>query len=235
VDVLSVEGMEKTVYLLKAERDGALPMRFVTLIHVGAGDVVAADVTSGKRVGVRFSVAGGPKHTVFWEPLGTGRTRCLSWATSAGPAVFVASDGNASPVLDEMLRSAAVGSDWNGRAFVRGQGALGGSSPQQAIDPSDIRAFTYHGRLELTAVGTAGRVGWETEVPARHSVLYRSVGGNTWQRQFQPGLHKSAWILVPDLTPDGDYELRVVSEFESGGTAQSPVFTRRAPGPWKMF
>ena len=235
VEALSVAGTAKTVYLLKAEREGALPMRFVTLIHVGVGNVVAADLTSKTRGGVRFSVAGGPEHTVFWEPLGTGRARCLSWATSAGPAVLVASDGNASPLLDEMLRSAAVGRDWNGRAFVRGQGVLGGSSPRQAIDPSDIRAFTYHGRLELTAVGTAGRVGWETDVPARHSVLIRPVGGNTWQRQFQPGLHKSAWILIPDLTPDGNYELRVVSEFKTSGTVQSPVFTRKAPGPWKMF
>ncbi|MBT3373955.1 MAG: hypothetical protein HN742_13565 [Lentisphaerae bacterium] len=234
-DALSVEGTEKTVYLLKVEKDGALPIRFVTLVHVGPGDALAAETTSGERTGVRFSVADGPEHTVCWEPPGPARARCLSWASSVVPWAFVASDGNASPALDEMLRSAAVGEGWNGRVSVGGQGASAGSSARHVIDPADIRAFTYHGRLELTPVGTAGRVGWETRLPARHCVLYRAVGTEFWQRQFQPGLHKSAWILVPDLAPDRDYELRVVSEFEPGGISSSPVFTRRAPGPWKMF
>lgn len=238
VDALRVVGMEKTVYLLKAEKSGSLPLRFVTLIHIGEGEVVAAEATGGELValgGARFSVAGGLEHTVLWEPLKSGHARCLSWSSPAGPEAFVASDGNSSPALENLLRSTAVGAQWNGRVLLSRQGAVSGANSREAIDASKVQAFTYHGRLELTPAGTAGRVGWETETPAHHSVLYRLAGAGTWQRQFQPGLHKSAWILVPDLIPARDYELRAVSEFESGGTAQSPVFTRRAPGEWAMF
>jgi len=232
---LPVEGMERTVYLLKVEKRGSLPLRFVTLIHVGEGDVVVAEARSGELVGARFSVAGGTEHTVLWEPSGSGRSRCLSWTSSAGQEAFVASDGNPSPVLDDMLRSVAVGAAWNGRILLEGQGGVTGGIVPEAISPAQVRAFTYHGRPELTPAGTAGRVSWGTDTSARHSVLYRLAGTGIWQRQFQPGLHRSAWILIPDLVPNRDYELRAVSELESGETALSPVFTRRSPGEWTMF
>ena len=231
---LPIEGMEKTVHLLKAETSGSLPLRFVTLIHVGEGDAVVAQATSGIRVGVRFSVAGGSEHTVFWEPLASGQARCLSWTSSSGRKAFIASDGNPAPVLNGMLQSVAVGGAWNGRALLKGQDTATGSV-REAISPSKVRAFIYHGRPELTPVGTAGRVRWETETAARHSVLYRLAGTDTWQRQFQPGLHRIAWILVPDLLPGRDYELKVVSELETGETLLSPVFTRKAPPEWSMF
>ena len=138
--------------------------------------------------------------------------------------------------MDRLIEEHGISAEWNGRVAFRH--ARNSSAPcvrQESLGPAAVEGFTYHGRPEMTPVGAAGRVSWRAERPAIHSVLYRPVGSNRWMRQLQPGLHELAWILIPDLAPGQEYELRVVSEFPWGGLATSPVFRRKAPDEWQAF
>jgi len=233
-----VTEVNKTVHVLTATREGTLPLRFVTLIHVGttqdAGRSHIRPIREEGSEGVVLSSTGGEQHTVCWEAVTTSGGRFVSWR-GPGQQRFFAGDGNANPALDALLGKANVAPQWNGRVMTVPAGAPGVLLRTESVGPDDIEAFTYHGRPEMTPVGTAGRVAWELPSSAHHSVLYRLAGTRAWQRQLQPGRHRSAWILIPDLTPGAEYELQVVSELGSGRLARSPVFRRRAPPDWRMY
>jgi len=231
-----VAGMDKTVHLLTVPQAGPLPLRSVVLVHLTSAD-------SGKQpsyqrlseegsVGVEFSADAGREHVVKWEPRDARSGRFVTWVESVrGEAVrrFFASDGNESTALDGMLTAADARKSWNGRALLTSAENVPTITSNAALDPNSVEAFTYHGRPEMTPVGVAGRVVWRTKAPARHSVLYRRTGSHEWLREHQPDLYRLAWVLLPDLTPGVGYELKLVSELESGRVLESPVFQRRAP------
>jgi len=230
VEKLPVTGLDKTVHLLAAEKAGLLPLRYVTLIHLGEREPECEALSENGAAGVRFRSAPEAEHVVRWEPGPPVGGRFVTWSGPTDDAFF-ASDGVPSPGLDRLLAVAGAASAWNGRACL----LPGAPAPQRealpaaTIAPDQVQAFAFHGRLELTPVGVAARVVWQTPEKARHSVLYRQTGAPNWQRQLQPDLHRTAWVLLPDLAPGAEYELKAVSELESGGIAESPIITRRAP------
>ena len=232
-----VPGKGKTVHLLIAGKEGELPLRFVTAIHLAALDVPGPGACRPLRgegaEGVELT-NGGAVHRVQWEASPATAGRFVAWAGGDG-ARFFAGDGNPDGALKALLDEAEAGNRWNGRALFVDPASPARGNSMGAIDLAHVEAFAYHGRPEMTPAGTAGRVVWQTDVPARHSVLYRRAGTATWQRQFQPDLYRKAWILLPDLTPGADYDLRVESELESGQLLRSPAFVRTAPAEWSMF
>ena len=231
IETHRVEGMDKSVYLITAAKNGPSPLRFVVAIHVsGPGHPHHVTLDEG---GLKLAANPSTVHTVSWEPVGSQGSRFLVCTSPYGS--FFASDGNSSPALGGLVRAHRAEKQWNGRAMLVTHESAERLDRSPAIKLDSVQAFAYHGRPEMTAAGVAGRVVWHTEERARHSVLYRPKGTATWLRQFQPGLHRIAWILLPDLEPATDYELRVVSELESGTIARSPIFTRRSPGKWSMF
>ena len=243
---LPVRGVDKTTHLLTASKSGELPLRFVTLLHVGAvSDQTPITYAMREKDGVVnldfATAANAAKHTVRFESEESQTGRFLLWSgpkRNGGQAHFVASDGNASTTRDQLLPSIGAAPFWNGRVLLFTPGLTTPASTirmDESISPESVHAFTYHGRTELTPVGTAGRVMWRTTEKARHSVLYRATGTSRWFRQFQPDSHLTAWVLLPDLVPGAEYELKVVSELESGVVASSPVFRRTAPKDWQPY
>ena len=115
---------------------------------------------------------------------------------------------------------------WNGRCVSTLDGTLPEISAGVEIAAESVTAFSWSGLAQLREGASMGRVSWQTEKPARHSVLYRKAGDPLWMREFQPGLYQRAWILIPDLKPGQEYELKVVSEFPDGRIRRSPVFQR---------
>ena len=234
VEMHRVEGMDKSVYLITAAKSGPLPLRFVVAIHLSRAEPPSRP--RGKALsegGLELTAGSGGVHTVSWEPVSSQQSRFLACSGPRGS--FLASDGNSSPALGGLVKASRAERHWNGRALLVDRDTTNETSGSSAIELDSIQAFAYHGRPEMTAAEVAGRVLWHTEGDGRHSVLYRRKGTATWLRQFAPGLHRTAWILLPDLAPATEYELKVVSELESGSVAQSPVFIRCSPEKWSMF
>ena len=244
-DALPVPGYNKSVHRISATQTGALPLRFVTLIHIGPGGATTAlrhtmREDNGTPV-LEFAGREDQAHTVTIEPAAASDGRFLCWSgpsRDGKPRRFFASDGNPSAALQALLGSAGETPAWNGRALLLssdGDGANSAPASQtvESLTPESVDAFAYHGRLEMTVVGIPARVVWQTPERAVHSVRYRETGKALWQRQLQPGLHQKAWVLLPDLTPGAEYELQVVSELESGRVLTSTCFRRTAPREWK--
>ncbi len=226
-----VADRSETVYLIAADKGGELPLRFISLIELTDPDAEhhapLEMVAESGIVRIRFGPDDGV-HTVQIEAPEVTAGRFLCWSGPEG-GLFFAGDGNHSRALARLIEQAGVSDAWNGRALLTAAGERLSEMRRHALDPASVDAFGYHGRPELTAIGVAGRVLWRTERPARHSVLYRPVGSDVWQRQFQPDLHQTAWVLLPDLAPGVEYELELVSETEFGDVFVSAPLRRTAP------
>ena len=231
IETHPVAGRSEVVHLLVADKSGDLPLRFITLVQVRGAALEDAASLQMALAADAVQIAFGPpgrSHTVAVEPAKSIAGRFVAWTGPDGDRFF-AGDGNSSPGLARLLEAANTTAVWNGRALHVVAGEASPPLMAAELDAATVEAFGYHGRPEMTPVGVAARVLWRTEQPARHSVLYRPVGADTWQRQFQPDLFNTAWVLLPDLTPGTEYELIATSETEVGEMLVSPILRRLAP------
>jgi hypothetical protein len=236
MQALSVPGFSETEHLLSAKASGPTPLRFVTLIRVGnasaepgAGEnekntIPYRSLQSEGAEGVELLTANG-REEVWWESSAAEVGKFLVWKGS-GTSAFFAGDGNDNPALMKFLEHFGGERVWNGRCVSTLDGTLPEISAGVEIAAESVTAFSWSGLAQLREGASMGRVSWQTEKPARHSVLYRKAGDPLWMREFQPGLYQRAWILIPDLKPGQEYELKVVSEFPDGRIRRSPVFQR---------
>ncbi len=234
---LTIEGSGSTTHLLKAHLEqNNFPIRFTTLMHLGGDDgltqwnqpKIASD-------GVYDSITlpfQNDARTLFWETAQTaGDGRFLGCSSGLEPlsnVLFAASDEGALPpaLLSNVQKiTKERGGSWNGRVVHTSSKSHGVSHiPRDDRKINDFRQLTWSGQPQIhSTICRLTRFVWETSDPAVHSLLYRATGEKQWRRALAPGLHREAWVLVPDLLPKKSYELQAVAEFPDGTVSRSNV------------
>ena len=234
LEELAVEGEDRTVRLLTREQSGMLPLRFVTVVHIGTQDVRCRSGQAEDCAWLEFSAGDAPLRRLALDRSDQVGARFLA-LQEAGALTFLASDGNPASGLTPLSALVTPPTAWNGRVFSAQEERPFVAASVESIPADGIDLFAYHGRPEMTPLGTAARVAWRAPRRARHSVLYRLVGAGRWQRQFQPGWRERAWILLPDLQPGAEYEVKVVSETADGAVAESVTLRKAAPSEWRPY
>lgn len=223
-------------YLLKSMKEEEFPVQIVTLINIENSQRMDQSFTQPEWLeekgyqGVKFSV-NDLERVIWWDVPSVpeeDQFRSFLLVEDNNQVQFLSSDPNTDFTGEgirrqyEVLKSEKL---WNGRVYDRKT-----SQPvhEEELMYENMTLLGWSGLLKVTTIGEARRVEWDTSEKAIHSVMYREQGASNWRRQMQPGKHKKAWILLPDLKEGERYEMILVSEFENGRVGKTEVLFPRS-------